>query len=185
VQPSGIAQAPFPAQTRKPILAIVAVSAVVSVFLIWLIYYKGKVAAPDWLAALPAVNASLNTLSALCLVLGYIHIRRGNRVAHVRFMLSATVFSALFLASYITYHFFHGDTVFPGHGCIRAAYLFILITHILMSIVALPLILAALWFALRNQFPLHRRVVRWTLPVWLYVSVAGVIVYLSLKYFTA
>ena len=152
--------------------------------MIWLIYFKGKVVAPDWVSALPAANASFNALSAICLVLGYINIRRGNRVTHMRFMLSATVFSALFLVSYITYHFFHGDTKFPGHGSVRTAYLTILISHIGLSMVALPLILAALWFALRSQFIFHRRIARWTFPVWLYVSVTGVVVYFALKYYS-
>jgi putative membrane protein len=172
-------------QLRKPILAIVALSAAIAAFLIWLIYFKGKVAPPEWVLALPAANASFNALSALCLILGYINIRRGNRVIHMRFMLSATTFSGLFLVSYITYHFFHGDTIFPGHGLIRTVYLLILFSHIALSMVALPLILAALWYALHSQFQIHRRIARWTFPIWLYVSVTGVIVYFSLKYATA
>jgi putative membrane protein len=164
---------------------MVGLSAVIASFLIWLIYFKGKVAAPDWVGALPAANASFNSLSALCLIVGYVNIRRGNRVTHMRFMLTATVFSTLFLASYVIYHFFHGDTLFPGHGWIRPIYFFILISHIGLSVVALPLILAALWYALRNQFHFHRRVARWTFPIWLYVSVTGVIVYVLLKRFTA
>ncbi len=103
----------------------------------------------------------------------------------MRFMLTATVFSALFLVSYITYHFFHGDTHFPAHGWIRAVYFFILISHIGLSMVALPLILGTLWYALRNQFRFHRRIARWTFPIWLYVSVTGVIVYFFLKAYTA
>ena len=118
---------------RKPMLAMVTLSAAIAAFPIWLIYFKGKVAAPDCVRALPAANASFNSLSALCLILGYINIRRGNRVTHMRFMLSATVFSTLFLVSYVTYHFFHGDTVFPGHGWIRPVYFFILISHIGLS----------------------------------------------------
>jgi putative membrane protein len=102
----------------------------------------------------------------------------------MRFMLSATVFSALFLVSYITYHYFHGDTRFPGQGWIRPVYFFILITHIGLSTLALPLILGTLWYALRNQFRFHRGVARWTLPVWLYVSVTGVIVYFLLNAYT-
>jgi putative membrane protein len=104
---------------------------------------------------------------------------------HKRFMLTATVFSTLFLVSYITYHFFHGDTIFRGHGWIRPAYFFILISHIGLSIVALPVILATLWYALGNQFQIHRRIARWTFPIWLYVSVTGVIVYVLLKRFSA
>src|SRR5579863_5866127 len=135
---------------RKPMVALVSLSIVIALFLIWLIYFKGRVAAPDWVGALPAANASFNSLSSLCLILGYINIRRGNRVTHMRFMLTAAVFSALFLTSYIIYHYFHGDTKFPGQGWIRPVYFFILISHIGLSMVALPLILTTLWYALRN-----------------------------------
>lgn len=166
-------------------LAMIALSAVIASLLIWLIYFKGKVAAPDWVSALPAANASFNSLCALWLIIGYINIRRGNRIVHMRCMLTATAFSGLFLISYVVYHFFHGDTKFPGHGWIRPAYFFILISHIGLSMIALPLILAALWFGLRNQFGIHRRIARWTFPIWLYVSVTGVIVYALLRIYAA
>ena len=169
---------------RKPLPAIVALSAAVSCFLVWLIYFKGKVAAPAWVGALPACNALFNSLSALSLICGFVQIRKGNRLVHMRFMLSATIFSTLFLASYIAYHFFHGDTRFPGHGWIRPIYFFILISHIGLSMIALPFILATLWYALRNQFWLHRRVARWTFPIWLYVSVTGVLVFALLRIYT-
>ena len=179
------AHAPSGEAARKPILAMVALSAAIASSLIWLIYFKGKVAAPNWVGALPAANASFNSMSALCLVFGYINIRRGNRVTHKRFMLTATVFSALFLVSYIVYHYFHGDTRFPGRGWIRPVYFFILISHVGLSMVALPLILGSLWFGLRSQFQFHRRIARWTFPIWLYVSVTGVIVYALLQSVTA
>lgn len=165
----------------KPALAIVTLSAVIAGFLIWLIYFKGKVDGPAWIGALPAANASFNSLSAICLTLGYFNIRRGNRTVHMRFMLSATVFSALFLVSYVTYHFFHGDTRFTGTGWIRPVYFSILISHIGLSMVALPLILATLWYSLRSQFRLHRRIARWTFPIWLYISVTGVLVFFLLR----
>jgi putative membrane protein len=170
---------------RKPFPAIVALSAVIASFLIWLIYIKGRIAAPDWVATLPAANATFNSLSALCLVMGYVNIRRRNPVVHKRWMLTATVFSALFLVSYITYHFFHGDTHFPGQGLIRPLYFFILITHIGLSMVALPLILATLWYSLTGRFQFHRRIARWTFPIWLYVSVTGVVVFFILRAYTA
>jgi putative membrane protein len=170
---------------RKPFPVIGALSAVIASFLIWLIYFKGRVAAPDWVSALPAANATFNSLSALCLVLGYVNIRGKNRSVHKRFMLSATVFSALFLISYITYHFFHGDTRFPGQGLIRPVYFFILISHIGLSMVALPLILGTLWYSLTGRFQFHRRIARWTFPIWLYVSVTGVIVFFILRAYTA
>ncbi len=170
---------------RKPLPAIVALSIFIASFLVWLIYFKGRIAGPAWIGSLPGANALFNSVSALCLVLGYINIRRGNRLVHMRFMVSATVFSSLFLLSYVTYHYFHGDTKFPGHGWIRPAYLFILITHIGLSMTALPLILATLWYALRSQFRFHRAVARWTFPIWLYVSVTGVIVYFILRAYTS
>jgi putative membrane protein len=171
-------------QLRKPVLLMVVLSAAIASALIWLIYFKGKVAAPDWVEALPAANASFNSLSALSLILGYINIRRGNRIRHRQFMLSATVFSALFLVSYVTYHFFHGDTISPAHGWIRPTYFFVLITHIGLSIAALPFILITLWYGLRSRFSFHRRVARWTFPIWLYVSITGVIVYGLLRRFS-
>ncbi len=170
---------------RKPVPVILALSVAIAAFLVWLIYFKGKVAAPEWIGYLPAANALFNSLSAVCLVFGYINIRRGHRLTHMRFMLTATVFSALFLVSYITYHYFHGDTKFPGHGWIRPVYFFILISHIGLSVIALPLILGTLWYALRTQFRFHRAIARWTFPIWLYVSVTGVVVFVFLRAYTS
>jgi putative membrane protein len=170
---------------RKPLPVILVLSAGIVAFLIWLIYFKDKVAAPVWVGYLPRANAFFNSLSALCLTFGYINIRRGKRLVHMRFMVGATVFSAFFLLSYVTYHYFHGDTKFLGHGWIRPIYFFILITHIGLSMVALPLILGTLWWALRSQFRFHRRIARWTFPIWLYVSVTGVVVYFVLHAYAA
>ena len=170
---------------RKPFPAIIALSAIIVAFLFWLIYFKSEVAAPDWIGALPTAIAAFNSLAAFCLVFGYINIRRKNRVIHQRFMLSATGFSALFFISYVTYHVFRADTHFPGQGIIRPIYFFILISHIVLSAIALPLILAALWYALRGRFSFHRRIARWTFPVWLYISVTGVVVYFFLKAYTS
>ena len=170
---------------RGPLYAIGALSVLVAVFLIWLIYFKGRMAAPEWVASLPAANAAFNSLSALCLLAGYLRIRRKDKVTHKRFMLAATVFSALFLASYITYHSFHGDTRFPGQGWVRPAYFALLISHIGLSMVALPLIFTTLYFSLSGQFRFHRKVARWTFPVWMYVSVTGVLVFFVLRAYTA
>ena len=174
-----------PELARKPLPVIVALSGLIAAALVWLIYFKGKVAAPAWVGALPAANAVFNSLSAICLVFGYMNIRRGNRVVHMRFMVTATVFSTLFLLRYVTYHYFHGETKFPGQGWIRPVYFSILISHIGLSIVALPFILATLWYALRSQFRFHKRVARWTFPIWLYVSVTGVIVFAVLRAYTS
>ena len=169
---------------RGALFAIGALSVLVAAFLIWLIYFKGRSAAPEWVSSLPAANAAFNSLSALCLLAGYLRIRRKDKATHKRFMLAATFFSALFLISYITYHSFHGDTHFPGQGWVRPAYFALLISHIGLSMVALPLIFATLYFSLSGQFRFHRNVARWTFPVWMYVSVTGVLVFFVLRAYT-
>jgi putative membrane protein len=126
---------------------------------------------------LPTIDAVLNATSALLLTLGYIFIRRGNVRAHKTCMLSAVGTSALFLACYLTYHYFHGTTRFTGQGAIRPIYFAILISHTVLAAAIVPLVVTTLYRALRGRFALHRRIARWTLPVWLYVSVTGVVVY--------
>jgi len=170
--------------SRSVLIAIGGLSAAVATFLIWLIYFKPRMAAPDWVASLPAANAAFNSMSALCLLAGYRRIRRREVAAHKRFMLAATCFSALFLVSYIVYHSYHGDTRFPGHGVVRGAYLTLLGSHILLSMVALPLIFTTLFFGLSAKFGFHRKVARWTFPIWMYVSVTGVVVFLVLRAYT-
>jgi len=167
--------------SRSVLVAIAALSFVALAFLLWLIYFRGGSSAPEWVSSLPAVNAALNFMSAVCLLAGYLRIRRREITAHKRFMIAATCFSALFLVSYITYHFFHGDSIFPGHGWVRTAYLAVLASHVLLSMVALPLIFATIYFGLGSQFRFHRKVARWTFPIWMYVSVTGVLVFLLLR----
>lgn len=130
---------------------------------------------------LPAVNASFNALSATLLTAGYFFIRRGNRRAHQYLMVSALASSALFLTGYLGYHYVHGETKFQGHGAVRVVYLLILATHILLSMVILPGALTALYFAWRKSFARHRRVARVLLPIWLYVSVTGVVIFFMLR----
>ena len=174
-----------PKSARSPMPWILAVSAAVTAFLIWWIYLKtpGAAEAP-WIEALPALNATFNTLAALCLTAGFFAIRRKEKTVHLRFMIAALVFSGLFLGSYLTYHHFHGDTPFPGEGWVRPAYFAILISHIVLSVVMLPMILATLNFAARGQFASHKKIARFTLPIWLYVSVTGVVVFFFLKVYT-
>jgi len=129
------------------------------------------------LSDLPTVNAALNAASAALLTLGFIFIRRGNVRAHKACMLSAVATSTLFLACYLTYHYFHGTTRFTGQGMVRPLYFAILITHTVLAAAIVPLVLMTLYRALRGRFELHRRIARWTLPAWLYVSVTGVVVY--------
>lgn len=129
---------------------------------------------------LPGVNALLNGMAALLLAGGYICIRTGRRDWHARFMVSAFVMSALFLVSYLTYHAAKLHTPFTGQGPIRAAYFALLISHVILAVMVVPMALLLLWWASRARFDRHRRLARWALPVWFYVSVTGVIVYLML-----
>lgn len=170
---------------RTPLSWTVPLSVAISVFLLWLIYWKPAAASQaGWVTALPATNALCNGLSAGCLVAGFVNIRRGRRTAHIRCMLGALACSGLFLIGYIVYHHFHGDTPFPGQGLVRPLYFTILISHIVLSIVALPLVLTTLYYAATAQYQTHRRLARYTLPMWLYVSVTGVAVFLFLRAYT-
>lgn len=130
----------------------------------------------------PPLNASLNALSGIFLVIAYRHIRRGNIAAHRRFMLSACATSVLFLVCYVTYHTIRGGVVtkFAGTGVWRTVYLTILGTHTVLAMVILPLAILSVWNGLKMRVPQHRRVARWTFPLWMYVSVTGVLVYFFL-----
>jgi putative membrane protein len=129
------------------------------------------------LEALPAINASLNGLAAALLLAGFAFIRARRVAAHRACMLSALAVSALFLSSYLYYHAHAGATRFPGTGALRALYLGILITHTILAAATPPLAIATAYLALRGRIERHRRLARFTLPIWLYVSVTGVIVY--------
>jgi putative membrane protein len=138
------------------------------------------------LADLPVVNAFLNGLSAVFLSCGYYFIRRQNQRAHSRCMIAAFVTSVLFLACYITYHAYvayylhRGPTVFKNPPWFRPIYLGILLTHTVLAVVIVPMVMVTLSRALRARFDSHRRIARWTWPLWMYVSVTGVIIYLLL-----
>ncbi|MEE8075301.1 MAG: DUF420 domain-containing protein [Candidatus Binatia bacterium] len=129
------------------------------------------------LSTLPSINASLNSASTLFLVVGYLFIRRRNVAAHRLCMLAAFATSTLFLVSYLTYHFQVGSVPFDGQGWVRPLYFSILISHIILAAAIVPLVLVTLVRAVRGNFERHKRIARWTLPIWLYVSVTGVIVY--------
>jgi uncharacterized membrane protein YozB (DUF420 family) len=129
---------------------------------------------------LPAVNASLNGISAIFLMTGYLLIRRGARTPHKRCMLGALTTSTLFLVCYVIYHWQVGSKPFPGGGIARLVYLTILITHVILAVTILPLALVTTWRGLTSQFARHVQIARWTFPVWLYVSVTGVVIYVML-----
>lgn len=132
---------------------------------------------PFSLSTLPALNAALNATCALLLVTGYLCIRRRKVLAHKLCMGSAFLVSTLFLISYLTYHYHVGSVHFPGQGGIRVVYFTILISHTSLAALILPLALVTLSRALAGRFDKHVRIARWTLPLWLYVSITGVIVY--------
>ena len=132
------------------------------------------------IASLPTLNASLNALASVFLVAGYVMIRRRRIDAHRRCMLSALGTSALFLISYVIYHANAGSVPFKGTGAVRVVYFAVLIPHIILAAAILPLALITTARGLRGDYTRHVRIARWTLPIWLYVSVTGVIVYLML-----
>lgn len=129
---------------------------------------------------LPAVNATLNATSGVLLSIGYLLIKRRRISAHRNTMLAAFASSILFLVSYVAYHYHAGSRPFPGQGPIRGVYFAILISHVILALVILPMAVTTLSRGLRGQYARHVRLAKWTFPMWMYVSVTGVIVYLML-----
>ena len=167
---------------RPVVGAIILVSGLAVSFLLWLLYVHHASAgfAGRWMF-LPALNALLNGLCAIALCVGLYFIKHHNMAAHRKSMLLAFAFSSVFLVSYIVNHALHGDTIFPGHGPVRTLYFSILASHIILSIIALPMVLTTFFFSLTGRFAMHRRIARVTFPIWLYVSVSGVVVFVFLK----
>ncbi len=131
-------------------------------------------------SVLPHLNASLNAASGILLLAGFFFIRQRKITAHVICMVSALCVSTLFLVSYLVYHYNYGSIRFNGQGAVRQLYLGILLTHTVLAVVIVPLIIITLRRAMRGEYRLHRRIARWTYPLWLYVSITGVVVYLML-----
>jgi putative membrane protein len=167
-------------QSAVRVIAIATVAALV--LLVVVIYGHGPAESPPpWVSFLPALNAALNATSAVLLVRAYVAIKNRKVAAHARTMLAALAASALFLVSYIVYHSIHGDTRFAGVGLVRPVYFFVLISHVGLSAVALPLIFTSFFFSLSGRFPQHKKISRYTFPIWLYVSVTGVLVFAMLR----
>ena len=159
--------------------AVVSIAAIG--FLGWLLLIREGGGTHADLSFMPAVNAALNATSATLLVLGLAAIRSSRRELHKRLMVSAFAASAVFLVGYVLYHYAHGDTQYQGVGAIRTVYFTVLITHVVLSIVMLPMILTTFYLATRERFAAHKRLARWTLPIWLYVSLTGVLIYFMLR----
>ena len=136
-----------------------------------------------WYEALPHLNATLNALSAILLVSGYVAIRRQNKARHAALMVASFAVSVLFLTSYLIYHYQAGHKPYEGEGLVQVFYFTVLISHVILAAVVPILAIITLRLAFRGKFERHRRIARWTLPIWLYVSVTGVVVYLMLYVF--
>jgi putative membrane protein len=145
------------------------------------ILLRGRAAGGPDLSFMPPINAAFNALSASCLVLGYVAIRQKNIALHRLLMVTAFACSSLFLVGYLSYHFVHGDTKFTGVGSVRVVYFALLVSHILLSLSVVPLALTSFYFAFTKAFARHRRLNRVFLPIWLYVSVTGVLIYFMLR----
>ncbi len=166
-----------------PIVCIFLASLSAIALLFWLIYgVESSSATAQTMAFLPATNAFFNAISACCLLAGIYFIREGNKVAHGISMATAFCASVMFLIGYIAHHALHGDTRFLGTGLLRPTYFFILISHILLSVVVLPMVLLTFFFAASKKWSTHRAIARWTWPAWLYVSVTGVLIFVFLRF---
>jgi putative membrane protein len=172
----------MPAQSDRSFWIFNAVVSSAAIgFLAWLLLVREGSGVHADLSFMPGVNAALNATSATLLLLGLAAIRSGRREVHKRLMVSAFAASAVFLVGYVLYHYAHGDTSYQGVGTVRIVYFVILITHVLLSIVMLPMILSTFYLATRGRFASHKKLARWTLPIWLYVSVTGVVIYFMLR----
>ena len=149
------------------IAAILVISAAATLFLFWLIYVHPPSAASSQYAFLPAMNAVFNGLAATALLIGYTFIRSKRIRQHRAAMFTAFVFSTLFLIGYIAHHALHGDVRYPVHAPLRSVYLPILASHIILATLALPMVLATFFFSLSGRIPQHRKIARWTFPLWL------------------
>lgn len=171
--------------TRKAVIFIIGLSVVAVLFLFWLLYFqKPPEETYGFVSWLPGLNATLNSIATIFLILGFVAIKQREFGRHMRYMLAAFVASTFFLVSYVIYHNFVGHTPFPGEGFIRPVYFFILITHIILSVAVVPLVLSSFYFSLSGKLSTHRKVSKFTFPVWMYVSVTGVLIFFILNAYT-
>lgn len=160
--------------------AVITTAAVT--FLFWLIYFReGSGQSNLAVGILPAINATLNAICAILLAAAFVAIKSRREILHRNLMITAFCVSTIFLVSYVYYHSLQGDTKFLGVGWVRPVYFSILISHIVLSILMLPMILSSLFFGLANKRAIHRKISRFTLPVWLYVSITGVVIFFMLR----
>jgi putative membrane protein len=170
-----------PVQEQKANRVINILSLAIPIVVALLLGIRQKVDLGSWTDYLPHVNGVINSLTAVMLLVGFYFIRQKNVAAHKVTMLIAFGLGSVFLVSYVLYHLTHDSTPFGGQGWIRPVYYFLLISHIVLSVVVVWFVLRAVYFALTNQIAKHKQTVKWTFPIWLYVSITGVVVYLLIK----
>ena len=163
------------------LLCIVVMAIVISLQLNLFNFFPDKSVIPSWVFFLPTLNATINGLCALLLLISFYFIKRKNIAMHKRLNLTTFVLSSVFLLSYIIFHSTGIKTTYGGEGPLRTIYYFILITHIILAAVVLPLVLFSFQKGLQMQVEKHRRLVRWSYPIWLYVAISGVLVYLMIS----
>lgn len=168
-------------QEKKSLTIINILSVAIPLVVAILLGLPKKADLGAWTKTLPHFIGAVNTLTSLALILGFIFIKRGKINLHRAMMTTAFLLGILFLIFYVTYHLTNPATPFGGQGFIRPIYYFILISHILLSLIVLPLVLRAMFFAVTNQFDRHKKTARFAYPIWLYVSVTGVLSYLLIS----
>ena len=170
-----------PVQEQKVSRIISVLSIVVPVAIAVMLGIRQKIDLGSWTDYLPHVNCVINSITSVLLLMGLYFIRRKDVVAHRRTMLTAFTFGAVFLVTYILYHLTHESTPFGGQGWVRPVYYFLLVSHIVLSIVVVSFVLRAVYFALSGQISRHKKTVKYTFPIWLYVSITGVVVYFLIR----
>ena len=168
--------------TSRAIVVVVLISFTAVAFLVWLIYiHRAGDEFRTHATFLPGLNAALNGASALALLIGRTFIRTRRVAAHRAAMITAFVLSIFFLAGYILHHALHGEVRYPAHGALRTVYLTLLASHIMMAAVTLPVVLLTFFYSLSGKLQAHRKIARWSFPMWLYVSTTGVLTYAMLS----
>ncbi|WP_299991777.1 DUF420 domain-containing protein [uncultured Pontibacter sp.] len=170
------------AGSEKKFLILIAILSIAIPVVVAMLFFMPKEGSSSVdVSFLPTLHAILNSLTAFALVIGYYNIRKGNIRVHRNAMATAFGLSAVFLVSYVTYHFLGERTIYGGDGFLKLFYYFILLTHIVLAVVIVPLVLLSMYFAFSEQFVRHRRISKWTFPIWLYVAITGVLVYILIS----
>lgn len=170
-----------PVKEQKANWLINILAVVIPLAVAILLGIRQKVDLGSWTTYLPHINGIINSLTSVLLLMGLYFIRQNNVAAHRRVMLTAFMFGSLFLVSYVLYHLTNESTAFGGQGWVRPVYYFLLVSHIVLSVIVVWFVLRAVYFALSGQIGRHKQTVKYAFPIWLYVSITGVVVYMMIK----